>query len=94
MHATATRPNTQRPSAATIMRAIARRNPRLRRTRESVCERQRCFVAWAGEEADCWNCGLPSTHRSNRHGSALQRLLTAVDPHTARSRRNRKAAQA
>ncbi|MDQ1013155.1 hypothetical protein QFZ82_007640 [Streptomyces sp. V4I23] len=47
-----------------------------------------------GEEADCWNCGLPATLRSTRRGSALQRLLAAVDAHTPRPRNSRKAALA
>ncbi|WP_351233870.1 hypothetical protein [Streptomyces sp. NPDC002133] len=94
MHASSVRPNPTQRTAATITRAIAHRNPHLRRTRESLCERQHCFVAWAGEEADCWNCGLPATHRSNRRGSALQRLLAGVDSHVIRSRNTGKAAQA
>jgi hypothetical protein len=95
MHALIVRPKPKRTAAA-IMRAIARRSPRLNTTAESVCEREQCFVAWAGEEADCWNCGMPATHRSTRRGSALQRLLSAVDPHdeAARIRNSRKAALA
>lgn len=82
MHALATRPKPPQRTAASIVRAIASRSRRISSTAESVCERQQCFVAWTGEEADCWNCGLPATHRSTRHGSALQRLLAAVDPTT------------
>ncbi|EPH46883.1 hypothetical protein ABT390_33925 [Streptomyces aurantiacus] len=82
----------QQRSAAALIRAIAHRTPRLRP--ESVCERSRCFVAWTGEEADCWNCGLPATFRSARRGSALQRLLTAVDAHTLRTRTAPKAVPA
>lgn len=88
MHAPTFRPKPHRRTAAAIMRAIARRSPRLNTTRESVCER--CFVAWAGEEADCWNCGMPATHRSHQRGSSLQRLLTAVDSHTPRAHTIRK----
>ncbi|MEU7039260.1 hypothetical protein ABZ958_37230 [Streptomyces sp. NPDC046237] len=62
------------------MSAIAGRSSRLRGSAESVCEREQCSVAWAGEEADCWNCGMPATHRTPARGSALQRLLAAVDP--------------
>lgn len=51
-------------------------------------------MAWAGEEADCWNCGMPATVRSTRRGSALQRLLAAVDPHNVTAGINRKAALA
>lgn len=93
MHAPTVRPKPPH-TAASIMRAIASRAPHL--APESVCEREQCFVGWAGEEADCWNCGMPATLRSHRRGSALQRLLAAVDSHAARSRtsRNRKAALA
>ncbi|MET9427940.1 MULTISPECIES: hypothetical protein [unclassified Streptomyces] len=94
MHAPTLRPQRQQGIAATIMRAIARRSPRLNTTPESVCEREQCFVAWTGEEADCWNCGMPATLRSTRRGSALQRLLAAVDPNTPRPRTSRKAALA
>ncbi|MEU4496945.1 hypothetical protein AB0F96_26755 [Streptomyces sp. NPDC023998] len=94
MHALTVRPKRQQRTAAAIMRAIARRSPRLHTTSESVCEREECFVAWAGEEADCWNCGMPATVRSNRRGSALQRLLAAVDSGAVRFRNHRKAALA
>ncbi|MGP4001541.1 hypothetical protein [Streptomyces sp. 8N706] len=94
MHAPTVRPQRQQGTTAAIMRAIARRSPRLNTTAESVCEREQCFVAWSGEEADCWNCGMPATLRSTRRGSALQRLLAAVDAHTPRPRNSRKAALA
>lgn len=68
-----------RRTAAEIMREIAARTPRLHRTPESVCTRQKCDVAWRGEENDCWNCGLPATGTYRRRGSALQRLLAQVD---------------
>ncbi|MFD8078174.1 hypothetical protein ACFV3E_36605 [Streptomyces sp. NPDC059718] len=32
-----------------------------------------CRVAWAGAEADCWNCGMPG--QAGQRGSALQHLL-------------------
>ncbi|WP_330481380.1 hypothetical protein [Streptomyces sp. NBC_00724] len=92
MQALSIRPKPQQRTVAAIMRAIASRNPNL--APESVCEREQCFVAWAGEEADCWNCGMPATIRPDRRGSALQRLLTAVDSHAVRSRSPRKAALA
>ncbi|MEV6654898.1 hypothetical protein [Streptomyces sp. NPDC051219] len=94
MHVPTVRPKTTKRNAAAIMRAIARRSPRLNTTPESVCEREQCFVAWTGEEADCWNCGMPATLRSTRRGSALQRLLAAVDAHNPRPRNSRKAALA
>ena len=86
------RPKTTQRTTAAVMRAIASRNPCL--VPESVCEREQCLVAWTGEEADCWNCGMPATARSTRHGSALQRLLVTVDAHTRRLRDSRKAALA
>ncbi|WP_157840039.1 hypothetical protein [Streptomyces megasporus] len=46
---------------------------------EFVCGR--CHVAWAGAEADCWNCGLPATTWHARPGSALQHLLHGTRPH-------------
>ncbi|MER7108822.1 hypothetical protein [Streptomyces sp. NPDC000229] len=91
MHAPTIRPHRRQGTAAAIMRAIAHRSPRLNTTPDSVCEREQCFVAWTGEEADCWNCSMPATHRSTRRGSALQRLLAAVDAHTPRPRTSRKA---
>ncbi|MDQ0946001.1 hypothetical protein [Streptomyces sp. V1I1] len=94
MHALTARPKPQQRTAAAIMRAIARRSPHLHTTPEPVCEREECFVAWAGEEADCWNCGMPATLRSNRRGSALQRLLAVVDSGAVRSAGHRKAAAA
>ncbi|GGT54363.1 hypothetical protein GCM10010271_67790 [Streptomyces kurssanovii] len=94
MHALTVRPKPKRTTAAAIMRAIANRSSHLRGTTESVCEREQCFVAWTGEEADCWNCGMPATLRSTRRGSALQRLLAAVDAHAARPSNPRKAALA
>ncbi|MDQ1013154.1 hypothetical protein QFZ82_007639 [Streptomyces sp. V4I23] len=45
MHAPTVRPKTTKRNAAAIMRAIARRSPRLNTTPESVCEREQCFVA-------------------------------------------------
>lgn len=66
-----------RRTAAEIMRGIAARTPRLRRTPESLC--RQCDVAWRGEENDCWNCGMPATATYRRRGSALQRLLVQVD---------------
>jgi hypothetical protein len=32
-----------------------------------------CRVAWAGAEADCWNCGMPG--QPGQRGSALQQFL-------------------
>ncbi|WP_329583642.1 hypothetical protein [Streptomyces sp. NBC_01361] len=93
MHVLTVRPKTHpQRTAAASMRAIAHRTPRF--VPESVCEREQCLVAWAGEEADCWNCGMPATVRSTRRGSALQRLLAAVDPHNVTAGINRKAALA
>lgn len=88
MHATARtrrRPNTSASrTVAAIMRNIAHRSPRLRpQPQDFVCSRTQCDVAWRGEEADCWNCGLPATYRRAYAGSALQRLLAAVDPDRA-----------
>lgn len=78
------RPRTKRTpgrkTAVEIMRQIAARSPRLRRTPESVCTRQQCGVTWSGEEGDCWNCGMPATATSRRRGSALQHLLDQVAP--------------
>ncbi|MET7563748.1 hypothetical protein ABZS95_26640 [Streptomyces sp. NPDC005479] len=92
MHALSVRPKPQQRTVTAIMQAIAPRNPHF--APESVCEREQCFVAWPGEEADCWNCGMPATLRPDRRGSALQRLLTAVESHAVRSRNPRKAALA
>lgn len=75
-------------SAGAIMRRIATRTPQLHpRPADFVCTRSTCDVAWSGDEADCWNCGMPATHRTSR-GSALQRLLLSVDPHTAPRRKD------
>ncbi|WP_331762364.1 hypothetical protein OG612_45220 (plasmid) [Streptomyces sp. NBC_01527] len=94
MHATPVRPKPKKRTVAALMRAMARPNPRLQCSREYVCEREQCLAAWAGEEADCWNCGMPATDSNDQRGSALQRLLAAVDSHAVRSRSPRKAAQA
>ncbi|MFE1499930.1 hypothetical protein ACFW89_33195, partial [Streptomyces albidoflavus] len=62
-------------TAARLLKSLAKTNPLLAE-REFVCSR--CDVAWQGDEADCWNCGLPATFSSHRDGAALQRLLTAT----------------
>ncbi|MFD9047792.1 hypothetical protein [Streptomyces zaomyceticus] len=90
MHAQHPRPQA---TTAVLVRAVACRAPGLTTTYESVCAREKCSVAWSGDEADCWNCGLPATHRSTQRGSALQRLLATFHARTPR-RGSRKAALA
>ncbi|MCX5078784.1 hypothetical protein OHA84_37840 (plasmid) [Streptomyces sp. NBC_00513] len=66
--------------AARILESLVKTNPQLV-DREFVCTC--CDVAWEGDEADCWNCGLPATFSSHRPGSALARLLaTPTISHT------------
>ena len=63
-------------TVTTALRGLARRRPRTHRPRpvlEFSCDR--CHVAWAGPEADCWSCGLLATTQHTRYGAALQRLL-------------------
>ncbi|MCY0946295.1 hypothetical protein [Streptomyces antarcticus] len=80
MHATRRKqhkPRTTRGlgTAARFLKSLAKANPMLA-DREFVCSR--CDVAWEGDEADCWSCGLPATFGSHRYGSALQRLISAT----------------
>ncbi|MFD3542295.1 hypothetical protein ACFWUQ_22785 [Streptomyces sp. NPDC058662] len=77
MHATLRKqhhtPTTRRLSTAgRILKSLAKANPLLA-DRAFVCGR--CAVAWQGDEADCWSCGLPATFGSHHHGSALHHLL-------------------
>ncbi|WP_148081955.1 hypothetical protein [Streptomyces botrytidirepellens] len=67
---------TRRPDAAVaaILRTIGQR-PRPA-SFSLLC--QPCQVSWAGPEADCWNCGRPASSK-HPYGSALNRLLTAVE---------------
>ncbi|TDU67880.1 hypothetical protein [Streptomyces sp. KS 21] len=80
MHATRRKQHKTSPTrvlgtAARLLKSIAKTNPLLA-DREFVCGR--CDVAWQGDEADCWSCGLPATFGSHRYGSALQRLFAAT----------------
>ncbi len=76
MHATRHKQHhttTRRLSTADrILKSLAKANPLLAE-RAFVCNR--CAVAWQGDEADCWNCGMPATFGSHHHGSALHHLL-------------------
>ncbi|MFI7359770.1 hypothetical protein ACIBTP_38290 [Streptomyces avidinii] len=76
MHATRRKqhkPSTTRLSTAgRILKSLAKANSLLA-DRAFVCSR--CDVAWQGDEADCWTCGLPATFGSHHHGSALHHLL-------------------
>lgn len=67
-----------------VIAAVLRASPapRLRpiAARTLICEP--CCVTWAGDEADCWNCGLPATT------SRTRRVLQAPRPRpTRRSRK-------
>ena len=80
MHATRRKqhhtPTTRRLSTAgRILKSLAKANPLLA-DRAFVCSR--CDVAWQGDEADCWGCGLPATFGSHHHGSALHHLLAPI----------------
>ncbi|MEU2454803.1 hypothetical protein ABZ605_32530 [Streptomyces sp. NPDC012765] len=59
-------------TAGRFLKSLAKANPLLA-DRAFVCNR--CAVAWQGDEADCWSCGLPATFGSHHHGSALHHLL-------------------
>jgi hypothetical protein len=72
----------QHGQALAAMRGIADRIGQARRHRYG-CEP--CAVAWAGQEADCWNCGNPAT--DSRTASALQLLLRALAPTTRKALR-------
>ncbi|GAA1233866.1 hypothetical protein GCM10009665_25170 [Kitasatospora nipponensis] len=63
----------QRRQAALTIRSIGCLAPRPHRSRYACAP---CSTAWAGPEADCWNCGLPATHASH-DASLLHRLLLA-----------------
>ncbi|MFD9078249.1 hypothetical protein [Streptomyces erythrochromogenes] len=67
-------PSTTRPlsTAGRFLKSLATANPLLA-DRAFVCSR--CAVAWQGDEADCWSCGLPASFSSHHHGSALHHLL-------------------
>lgn len=65
------------PTAAAAIRQIARRRPPLPHiARGYLCGP--CQVTWAGDEADCWNCGRPATAEYARHTTAAATLLTAT----------------
>ncbi|MEV8536166.1 hypothetical protein [Streptomyces sp. NPDC051211] len=59
-------------TAGRFLKSLAKANPLLA-DRAFVCSR--CAVAWQGDEADCWSCGLPASFSSHHHGSALHHLL-------------------
>ncbi|MBT2406876.1 MULTISPECIES: hypothetical protein [unclassified Streptomyces] len=62
-------------AAGRFLKSLAKANPLLA-DRAFVCSR--CDVSWTGDEADCWNCGMPATFGSHHHGSALHHLLAAT----------------
>ncbi|MET9324062.1 hypothetical protein ABZX75_28415 [Streptomyces sp. NPDC003038] len=59
-------------TAGRFLKSLAKANPLLA-DRAFVCSR--CAVAWQGDEADCWSCGLPASFSSHDYGSALHHLL-------------------
>lgn len=64
-------------AAAAVMRGIGHRRP-LPSRRAYLCGP--CAVSWAGNEADCWNCGHPATAEYARAAIATQALLTSLRP--------------
>ncbi|MFI9588260.1 hypothetical protein ACIHCQ_42245 [Streptomyces sp. NPDC052236] len=85
-------------AVAAIMRSIGqrRRLPLPAAGRAFICSP--CSVSWVGEEADCWNCGLPASSEYARHSAAVRTLLASVShgparPATRRRGRNRKAGE-
>ncbi|MEU9428579.1 hypothetical protein AB0D87_38175 [Streptomyces sp. NPDC048342] len=62
---------------AAIMRSIGQRRPTLPSvSRGFICAP--CLVTWAGEEADCWNCGKPASSEYTRHSKAVDTLLASL----------------
>ena len=63
---------------AAIMRSIGqRRRPTLPSvSRGFLCAP--CLVTWAGEEADCWNCGKPASSEYARHSKAAATLRASL----------------
>ncbi|GAB2891809.1 hypothetical protein [Streptomyces mayteni] len=83
------RPAAGHQLAAAAMRGIGqRRHHRAGTSGHFVCSP--CRVAWAGAEADCWNCGSPASAEHSHRGAALQRLLAAVTARPAMMWRSRR----
>jgi hypothetical protein len=67
------------PAAVTaVLRAAPAPRLRLTAARTFICEP--CLVSWSGDEADCWNCGLPATTSRTRRRAHRALLATTGRP--------------
>lgn len=63
---------------ASIMRRIGQRRTLPSLTRSYLCAP--CAVSWAGDEADCWNCGNPASTEYTRSEAAATLLRFSLTP--------------
>jgi hypothetical protein len=64
--------------AAAIIRGIGQRRTLPSLTRSYLCAP--CAVSWAGDEADCWNCGNPASTEYTRRDAAALVLRAGIKP--------------